>query len=506
MNTRLASACALAGLVLTPPAFSQQQPAQAPRMQAAPAMQVLTPDDLGPRRLNDPQQLLGELRAHTIQQLNVPMEEAPEQFSVVVSINDRPQTLHFVRYSVREPGMKHYIELGHGQVVEFDPGPDRTYVGTVAGSPQSIVTATVMPGGRLTARIKLNDEELWHVEEVTALGNGKHVVYNNSDGPRLPPNWCGVQHAPQQGHQQGQQPQQNQGGFSTRSVSVFKTLIDIEADFEWFDTWGSDWFTEISGIINDANAIFLIDTAICLRISESRVWMTNVDPYPNSDANSILSTFRDNYYYQPPRANGFRTAAHLFSSKDFDGTTAGLAYVGGIRQCGVGGLQDGPDANSDNVPDDILPDGFFNRYGSFGITQDLNGRSRRTHIFAHELGHNWNAAHCDGTPTCDIMRAIVPLTGSTTFGSFSSGVMIARRNEVQACARECDFSGFQSLCTGYCQFSSFESAITFILPFSTLNLYAQGRPGVGNLPWDAANVRVVLPMRIVAPNEPVRLR
>lgn len=491
----LATSIITAGLVQ--PVYAQPRPAA---QVLAPV--VLTTADLGVGHLNNPDDLLESLGAHELVALAIPKADIPEQLTIVIPINGHPATLQLARHSVRTPDFKCYVEMGDGVSYEFDPGPDRTYVGSVIGNPGSVVTATLMPGGRLTARIQLNNQQLWNVEELTALGDGMHVVFNNSEAPELEQGWCGVLNNPNQVPQDG--------GFTERDVTLFRAIMDVEGDFEWFGDWGSDWFTEISGIVNDGNSIYLNaddGLAICHVIKESRIWAANVDPYTDSNASNILGQVRVRYYNDQPMAGQYRTAVHLFSGKDFDGATVGLANVGGINHCGTGATPgqnvpgDGPNGT------DVIQDGWTRRYWAAGITEGISIRSRRVHVFAHEVGHNWNADHCDGDPTCDIMRAVVPSgAGSTRFGTTSSGVIIARRNAIDDCARECTFSGALALCTGYCAYDNFPAAAALAPLNSTVSLYSGGRPGIANLPWDASNLRYTRPMRLVAPNEPVRLR
>lgn len=489
----LAMSILAAGLVQ--PLHAQQRPAA-----HAVAPIVLTPADLGVGHLNSTAELLESLQAHELVTLTLPKAGVPEQLVIVIPINGQAAALQIARHSVRAPDFKCFVELGGGESYEFDPGPDRTYLGSVAGVPGSVVTATLMPGGRLTARVQLNNQ-LWNVEEVTALGDGMHVVFNQTQAPELEHGWCGVQNGPQPVH--------HHGGFTERDVSLFRAIIDFEGDFEWFGEWGSDWFTEISGIVNDGNSIYLNaddGIAICHVIKESRIWVVNNDPYTDSNADNILAQLRVRYYNEQPMAGQYRTAVHLFSGKDFDGTTIGLANVGGIRSCGTGATPGGgvPGDGPNGV--DVIQDGWTQRFYAAGITQDVSLRSRRVHVFTHEMGHNWSAPHCDGDPTCDIMAAFAPAVGSTRFGATSAGQIIARRNDIDDCARECTFSGALALCTGYCAYDNFPAAAALAPLNSTVSLYSGGRPGISNLPWDASNSRYTRPMRLIAPSEPVRLR
>ncbi|MBS0197303.1 MAG: hypothetical protein JSR77_11140 [Planctomycetes bacterium] len=438
---------------------------------------ILSAADLAPPRPRDPTELLSLLANYTLQDLRPPAD-VPAQFGVMLTLADRVVTLDLAQHSVRAPDFRAFVELGNGDRVEFDPGPDRTYRGTVVEVPGSVVTATLFPGGRLTARIDLREGGLWHVESVSIAGQTMHAVFRDSDKAPLPKNWCGV-HDSGQASPSGSQP----GGYQPRTA-VFKAVIHVVGDYEWYGDWGSDWLTEISGIINDDNAIYDGQTGICYSINDARTYTSDSDPYTNDNADNILATLKSYYNDNYPWNSSFRTVAQLFSGKDLDGSTVGLGYVGGIQTCGPGGWTDHTQA--------------------YSLIEGILLRSRRVEVSAHELGHNWSCPHCDGDSTCGIMQSTVtvyPGSGRTTFGSTSANQIIARRNDISACGRACDFSGTNALCAGYCDHWNAYNASRLAPIGSTLRIYPSGRV-VGGGSWNE-QFSWTRPMTLTAPAGPV---
>jgi hypothetical protein len=96
--------------------------------------------------------------------------------------------------------------------------------------------------------------------------------------------------------------------------------------------------------------------------------------------------------------------AHLFTGKNLDGSVIGIAYLGVV--CDVN--------------------------DAYGLSQSryTTNFSLRVSLTAHELGHNWNAQHCDASPPCGIMCSSNGGCGGdlTHFGATPLAAIIAWRN------------------------------------------------------------------------------
>ena len=145
--------------------------------------------------------------------------------------------------------------------------------------------------------------------------------------------------------------------------------LACDADFEYFSTWGSVANVEarINSVINAVNVQFERDVSITHAITTIIVRTAEPDPYTSSDAVTLLNQFRN--HWQSNHTGVQRDIAQLFTGKQIDGGTIGIAWISAV--CSSYGYS--------------MVESDFNGTGSFACTTDLS---------AHELGHNWGADHC----------------------------------------------------------------------------------------------------------------
>jgi hypothetical protein len=186
--------------------------------------------------------------------------------------------------------------------------------------------------------------------------------------------------------------------------------IATEADFEFYNKivalGGNEAAvnSDILNIMTQVDGIYESQLGVSLRVNFQRVWTANTDPYTSTNASTALEEFADAYDNTfgvggPPS----RDLTHMFTGKNFDGTTIGIAYRGVV--CDI------PDA-------------------SYGISESLfsNTTALRVGVTAHEIGHNFGATHPNQEnpvpPSCDpsIMNASVQNTNN--FCQFSRDQMI----------------------------------------------------------------------------------
>ncbi|NKI33967.1 hypothetical protein HFP89_02150 [Wenzhouxiangella sp. XN79A] len=122
-------------------------------------------------------------------------------------------------------------------------------------------------------------------------------------------------------------------------------------------------------------------------------------PLTPTDPFSLLQEFQDFMRSGGGSSLPFAGLAQLFSGKDFDGGTVGLAYVGVLCSSSFG----------------------------YGINQDFGGETVSSVIVAHELGHNFGSFHDGDGNTCPssgfIMAPSVGGSPPTSFSSCSLDVM-----------------------------------------------------------------------------------
>jgi hypothetical protein len=101
-----------------------------------------------------------------------------------------------------------------------------------------------------------------------------------------------------------------------------------------------------------------------------------------------------------------RDVAHMWTGKDMDGSTVGIAWVGVV-------------CRSPSY--------------SYGVSQRYSSTPQKYVLTAHEIGHNFDADHSDGQSGCSntIMQSFVG-TGFT-FCSFSRSQITAHANANSSC-------------------------------------------------------------------------
>jgi hypothetical protein len=122
-------------------------------------------------------------------------------------------------------------------------------------------------------------------------------------------------------------------------------------------------------------------------------------PLTPTDASALLSAFRGFMRTGGGSSLPFSGLAQLFSGKNFDGSTVGLAFVGVL----------------------------CSRSAGYAINQDFGSETVSSVIVAHELGHNFGSFHDGDGNTCPssgfIMSPIIGGSPPTSFSSCSLDVM-----------------------------------------------------------------------------------
>lgn len=368
---------------------------------AAVAQQIQpAPTPAPPTVLPAPPALLArfDVMVGTVQDLQVP-NGTPPAAAVDVVLGGRQVQLDLVQHEVRAPGFRLLERSAAGDTVVPTP-PCVTYRGAVTGDSGSEVAASLRSGS-LTAWIRLGSGDLWLVQAVREVqptaGPGAHVVYHGSDSSNLSGR-CGVP-----GTVQGAVPQVIQEDL------VYGCQMGIEADYPFYQLNGSSTTAtqnDITSVVNAMDVIYRRDTQITLQIG-TLVVHTTTDPYTTNSAGTLLNQFAG--YWNNYRSGISRDVAHLFTGRPMgaaSGGTIGIAFVGVV--CNVG--------------------------SAYGVSQSRwsSNWNYRIGVTAHELGHNFNAAHCDSAPPCHIMCSGVGGCANvqTSFSSNEQAQIIGYRQSV----------------------------------------------------------------------------
>jgi hypothetical protein len=157
-------------------------------------------------------------------------------------------------------------------------------------------------------------------------------------------------------------------GVNTRGLRGGLLEIDLatEADYDYYQDEGSSSSTanaSILTILNAVDAIYEAELSLTIRVVFQNVWTTASDPYTSSVPTTLLDQFGD-YWNDNFSSSVTYDLAHLWTGRDLDGSTIGVAWVGATCS--------------------------FYRYG---LSERRAGLSQDVPLVAHEMGHNVGAGH-----------------------------------------------------------------------------------------------------------------
>lgn len=346
----------------------------------------------------------------TLQELAV--VPAGETLAVEVTLGGQAERVVLWPHSLRSPHYQLLVQGADGALVETEPSPVVTYRGTVEGHPESVVAATWRDGA-LSALLRLAPEaDVWTVQPAAEVDAGappgQYVVFTDADG--LPTGGtCATDTA---GFEI--RPGSGAGGLVAGTAEPLTCEIACDTDVQFYNQNGSSVSgteNDIESIMNGVEAIFLADVNIEYEITTIIVRTAEPDPYSETDANHILNELRSEWV--GPQAGVHRDVAHLFTGKNMDGSTIGIAWLGTICEKNQG----------------------------YGVSQSkFSGNyNSRVALTAHELGHNFSASHCNGNPNCFIMcSGLGGCDGVTTAFANAAKNVISGWASLQDCLVEPD--------------------------------------------------------------------
>lgn len=171
--------------------------------------------------------------------------------------------------------------------------------------------------------------------------------------------------------------------YSTQSTCRVLEIA-TDADWEFYNRWGLPYSNErVLNFLNVVEGVYQSAFQLRFVVVFQNIYTENNDPYVidgvDAGGNSAANEMRD--FWNANRGNVARDVAHLFSGKDHNVQGGGQLFgsittVGGVGQFGS-----------------ICADAAQ----SYSFTTDRSNGYAST---AHELGHNFNAQHADGSGCC----------------------------------------------------------------------------------------------------------
>jgi hypothetical protein len=183
---------------------------------------------------------------------------------------------------------------------------------------------------------------------------------------------------------------------ATQGVGATSQInVAVLGDFEFTTDKGAAVDTALITRMNNVDGIFSMQLGVQINVNRIDTFPDSNDPFSDATDSSALLVELGNYRNSTPaqNANGL---SHLFTGRDLDGTTVGVAYTGALCS---------------------------RRFGA-GLTQGTHSTTLDSLITAHEMGHNFGAPHdgtagsaCESTPPDFLMAAT--LNGSDQFSACS---------------------------------------------------------------------------------------
>jgi len=269
-------------------------------------------------------------------------------------------------YEMRASGYQAEEELPGGIRRALPPASVHTYRGTVPRLWDSEARFTVKE--RSFEGVVLTPDEWYYIEPLRNFSPSSDpsemVVYRRSDIRPDALGVCGTTMA----HRIGEANELIASQVPTASSGVRTAEIATEADYEFVTASGGAAAANaaILEILNQVDGIYQTQLSIALRVVYQHAWSATDDPYTSTAAITMLNEFQNywnsNFYSTP------YDLAHMWTGKDMDGSTIGIAYISVVCQA---------------------------RTYSYGVSQRFTSSPGKYILTAHEIGHNFGASHPD---------------------------------------------------------------------------------------------------------------
>jgi hypothetical protein len=314
---------------------------------------------------------------------------------------------------LRAPNYHAEEVIDGGIVREVPRSRVNTYKGSVVGMPGADARFTV--DDNTIEGMIITPDQSYFLESArkysTAAGAADYLLYKASDVRPDITRTC-ADTLDQQVNREAKQFASFSAGVAPQVFSPFKVVeIATEADFEYVSAFGDSSTStnnDIVSIMNQVQAIYERDIGLTFSVVFQHTWATAADPYNASgDAAAALNEFTNYWNANFPTASTPRDVAHLWTGRSLGGP-AGVAWMGVV---------------------------CFDAAHAYGLSDLENMAPFRVGIPAHEIGHSFNASHCDGQANCDntIMLATQTPSNTLTFCPFSVNEITSWVNGHSSC-------------------------------------------------------------------------
>lgn len=309
--------------------------------------------------------------AGSLQRIDVP---ADPRGAVVLDVNLSGAAAELVLepHSIRAGDFAVYVTRPDGSVIQVPAPEPKTWRGTVTGWPTARVIASITDEGLTAIVVDETLDSEWQIQPALGHPAGVYSVALKSELD-IPPAQCGGA----LGVPTAIEEAAGAAASGARGTGLRLAEVAMDADFEFYQLNGSSvsaTINDMERVMNRVDDIYVRDSDVTFQLTAMVVRTSAADPYSSSDAGTLLDQFRAEW------SSNFvgvrRDIAHLFTGRNINGGTIGVAWLGAV--CGSLG---------------------------YGLSESrfTSNISARTGLTAHEIGHNFNQNHCDGQGDCRIM-------------------------------------------------------------------------------------------------------
>ncbi|MDP7005705.1 MAG: M12 family metallo-peptidase [Phycisphaerales bacterium] len=286
--------------------------------------------------------------------------------SISIPLDNMTYTMELEPYSVRADDYSVFMQDDSGELYEVEPLAVRTLRGSIVELGGSVVAATLMPDG-LHARIRISSEQEYWMEpvgeKIEGIPSDMYAFYRGTD-IIASGGTCAAEDHMDVDKILSMLANYDANQVNERGNIICTAQLGVDTDYEYYQDWGSNTETRINSVVNSVNLQYEDEVALSHEITTIIVRSSPNDPYTSSNAEILLDQFASEW--QNNQGGIQRDLAHLFTGKNLQNGTIGIAWLGSVCSSVAYGL-----AESDCC-------------GSFGCATDLS---------AHEMGHGWGAGH-----------------------------------------------------------------------------------------------------------------
>jgi hypothetical protein len=328
-----------------------------------------------------------------LQQLTMQHALSPFQQASDERVLDRISfDAHGRRFDISLEVNRTLVDAAKRSSLDLDVG---IYRGQIDGMPGSWVRLLV--AGNVPQGVLWDGKEMWAIEVDEAAGGNSPVIFRLADLAIEPGSLsCSEAAAASSGNDLVKVIQFEKAALAAQGPGASLQIdLAVIADFEFTDTKGANVDTAVLSRMNIVDGIFSEQLGVQININRIDTYAANNDPFSDvTDSRDLLGELSD-YRAATPSQNS-NGLSHLFTGRNLDGSTVGIAYGGALCS---------------------------SRFGA-GLTQGTLGLTTDALIVAHELGHNFGAPHdgdsekaCAAEPEDFLMAPRI--NGSDTFSACS---------------------------------------------------------------------------------------